>query len=104
MTDLNELLKKRAEKKLDADIAQFLKAINSSVFMRALEKITVNVPGEAKPPSLGAFLWWSDYKKGSAGELIEAAFKEEYITREALQFIEQVDSFKTQLDELKDGQ
>ena len=98
MKDLNELLKQRAEEKLNLEIKKYLKDFRYHKFFGAFGFCPVNINEEGKTENLSSF-FENEYR--TAGKLIRAAFLPEYIEKETKDFMEKVDAIESEIEDLK---
>jgi hypothetical protein len=100
MKDLNELLKIKAERQLQKEINAFILSIRDNRFFSSIETLNVCVNDEEKE-TLRTFLWNGNRK---AGKMILEDYLPEYIEKEAKDFMDKVDMFEQDIDELRNQQ
>lgn len=94
--NLNELLKQKASKKLDADIETYLKSIRENKLFDGINDKNIRLE-DNKVETVHYFFW----NNATAAKFIKEKFIDEYEAREAESFMQKVDGLQNELEELK---
>jgi hypothetical protein len=96
MNNLNELLKAKAEKRLEKELEEYIRTFRENKFFQAIAQMSIK--HSETNESLSHFFWDSNRK---AGQLMKEKFLADYIETEAKCFMAKVEELQEQIDELK---